>query len=108
LGEQHDRPEADRADATEAEFRELAACLTPMAGLLPAPDREAIELSEIQGLTQREASARAGVTLSGMKSRLQRARRKLKAMLVDCCRIELDSAGSRRRPRALRDQRRSV
>lgn len=94
LGEQHDRPEADRADAAGADFRELAACLAPMTGLLPAPDREAVELSEIQGLTQREASARAGVTLSGMKSRVQRARRKLRAMLLDCCRIELDRRGA--------------
>ena len=94
LGEQHDRPQADRADATEADFRELADCLTPMTRLLPEPDREAIDLSEIQGLTQREASARAGVTLSGMKSRVQRARWKLKAMLVDCCRIEMDRRGA--------------
>jgi len=75
------------------EFEQLAACLAPMIESLPAADREAIELSEIQGLTQREASARVGVTLSGMKSRVQRARRKLKATLLDCCRVELDRRG---------------
>jgi RNA polymerase sigma-70 factor (ECF subfamily) len=76
-----------------SELEELAACLAPMIESLPALDREAVDLSEIRGLTQREASVRAGVTLSGMKSRVQRARRKLKAMLLDCCRVELDRRG---------------
>jgi RNA polymerase sigma-70 factor (ECF subfamily) len=74
-------------------LEELAGCLAPMIQSLPPADRQAIELSEIQGLTQREASTRAGLTLSGMKSRVQRARRKLKTMLLDCCRIELDRRG---------------
>jgi RNA polymerase sigma-70 factor (ECF subfamily) len=89
-------PSEDPEDAGAApanELEELAACLTPMIESLPRADREAIELSEIAGLTQRQASSRAGVTLSGMKSRVQRARRKLKAMLLDCCRIELDGRG---------------
>jgi RNA polymerase sigma-70 factor (ECF subfamily) len=89
-------PRADmRASAgvEDAGVAELAACLTPMMESLPAADRQAIELSELEGLTQREASARAGVTLSGMKSRVQRARRKLKRRLLDCCRIELDRRG---------------
>jgi RNA polymerase sigma-70 factor (ECF subfamily) len=75
------------------ELEQLAACLTPMIERLPAPDREAIRLSEIDGLTQRDASSRAGVSHSGMKSRVQRARRKLKTMLLECCRIELDRRG---------------
>ncbi len=86
-------PGATAGNESSSGFEELAACLTPMvAALLPA-DREAIELSEIRGLTQREASTRAGLSLSGMKSRVQRARRKLKAMLLDCCRVELDRRG---------------
>jgi RNA polymerase sigma-70 factor (ECF subfamily) len=75
------------------DFEELAACLTPMVRALPPADRQAIELSELEGLTQREASTIARVSLSGMKSRVQRARRKLKAMLLDCCHIELDRRG---------------
>lgn len=74
-------------------LEELAACLAPMVESLPPADREAIELTELKGLTQREASKRSGVTLSGMKSRVQRARRKLAAMLLDCCHIELDRRG---------------
>jgi RNA polymerase sigma-70 factor (ECF subfamily) len=94
-GAEPELPVAQGASAGEEEgaFAELAACLAPLVESLPAADREAVELSELRGLTQREASTRAGVTLSGMKSRVQRARRKLKAMLLDCCRIELDRRG---------------
>lgn len=95
LSEEHEPPAPNVAGspASAGELEELAGCLAPMVDSLPPPDREAIDLSEIKGLTQREASAHAGVTLSGMKSRVQRARRKLKAMLLDCCRIELDRRG---------------
>ena len=96
LSADHDQPvNADAARDAESgrELAELSNCLAPMIEALPPADREAIELSEINGLTQREASTRAGVSLSGMKSRVQRARRKLKAMLLDCCRVELDGRG---------------
>jgi RNA polymerase sigma-70 factor, ECF subfamily len=98
-GALHDDGEApmgaapDRGAEAKGGLEELAGCLAPMIQSLPPADRQAIELAEIQGLTQREASTRAGLTLSGMKSRVQRARRKLKTMLLDCCRIELDRRG---------------
>jgi len=86
-------PGAVVGDESAREFEELAACLAPMVKSLPPADREAIELTELKGLTQREASSHAGVTLSGMKSRVQRARRKLKAMLLEGCHVELDRRG---------------
>jgi hypothetical protein len=35
-------------------------------------------------------AARLGLSISGMKSRVQRGRRQLKRVLVDCCEVELD------------------
>lgn len=81
--------ETGREDARAAEI-ELAPCLTPMVARLAGPYREAIELTSVHGLTQAEAAARAGVTISGMKSRVQRARDQLKAMLLRCCEVEVD------------------
>jgi RNA polymerase sigma-70 factor (ECF subfamily) len=69
---------------------ELAPCLTPMVARLREPYRQAIELTSMHGLTQNDAAKRAGVSLSGMKSRVQRAREQLKAMLLRCCEIEVD------------------
>lgn len=69
---------------------ELAGCLRPMIAQLPQDYREAVTLVELDGLTQQEAATRMGLSLSGMKSRVQRGRRRLKQMLDDCCLIHLD------------------
>jgi RNA polymerase sigma-70 factor, ECF subfamily len=72
---------------------ELTPCLQPMIARLSPPYRQAIELTELQGVTQAEAARRAGVSVSGMKSRVQRGREQLKQMLLACCEIELDVRG---------------
>lgn len=74
--------------------RELAPCLTPLIAKLPESYREAIELSEIEGLTQQETAQRLGITLSGAKSRVQRGRAKLQEMLLACCEVERDHRGA--------------
>jgi len=47
-------------------------------------------LVELDGLTQQAAAKQMGISLSGMKSRVQRGRKQLKQMLDDCCVIQLD------------------
>ena len=59
----------------------------------PSPYREAITLTELEGRTQREAAEMLGISLSGMKSRVQRGRAKLRAMLEACCEIAVDARG---------------
>ncbi len=69
---------------------ELAGCLRPMIDRLDKGYREALILVELEGLTQEAAAKRIGLSLSGMKSRVQRGRRQLKRKLSDCCLIQLD------------------
>lgn len=57
---------------------------------LPSPYREAITLVELEGLSHRRAAERVGISVSGMKSRVQRGRRMLRALLEQCCEIALD------------------
>ena len=64
-----------------------------MVESLPADYREALILTEYEGLTQRALAERLGLSFSGAKSRVQRAREKLKAMLLDCCHFEFDRFG---------------
>jgi len=45
---------------------------------------------ELEGLTHQAAAKRLGLSVSGMKSRVQRGRKQLKQMLQDCCLIQLD------------------
>ncbi|TKS61644.1 MAG: hypothetical protein EWM72_00392 [Nitrospira sp.] len=69
---------------------ELAACLRPMLNRLSNDYRDAVALVELEGLTQQAAAKRLGLSLSGMKSRVQRGRKQLKQMLDECCLIYLD------------------
>jgi RNA polymerase sigma-70 factor (ECF subfamily) len=69
---------------------ELASCLRPMIERLSEEYRQAVVLVDLEGLTQQEAAAQLGLSLSGMKSRVQRGRRQLKEMLEACCTIDLD------------------
>jgi RNA polymerase sigma-70 factor, ECF subfamily len=72
---------------------ELFPSVRAMIMSLPAKDRQALILTEYQGLTQKELAERLGISLSGAKSRVQRAREKLKQQLLACCHFELDRRG---------------
>ena len=81
-------------DRTEDDLmRELLPCVAAMVAALPDAYREALRLTEYEGLSQKEFSERLGISFSGAKSRVQRARAKIKAQLLDCCHFELDHAG---------------
>ena len=85
-----DLPDEAGAEDVRAAEAELAPCLVPMVARLSEPYRQAIELTSMHGLTQAEAARRTGVSISGMKSRVQRARGQLKAMLLRCCEVDVD------------------
>ena len=72
---------------------ELAEGLKEMVAQLPEPYREALLLTEYQGMTQPDLARRLGISLSGAKSRVQRARDKLRDLLLACCHVELDRRG---------------
>lgn len=78
--------------ATDARA-EMAHCIAPMVRQLPDGYRETIELTELGGLTQSAAAERLGLSVAGTKSRVQRARARLRTMLVRCCEIETDRRG---------------
>lgn len=84
------QPLPEGSDTVASEF---ARCLIPFIHELPERYRDALLLVEIEGLTQAEAAARMGMSVSGMKSRVQRGRVKLKTALLRCCAVELDSRG---------------
>jgi RNA polymerase sigma-70 factor (ECF subfamily) len=73
---------------------EVASWLSPMMESLDEADREALRLTDLEGLSQKELAARLGLSLTGAKSRVQRARKRLKEILLDCCQIETDRRGN--------------
>jgi len=90
-------PEAESAHLEEADDgaaeRELATYIAPFVAMLPSPYCEALTLTELEGLTQKEAAAMLGISVSGMKSRVQRGRQQLREALEACCHIALDVRG---------------
>ena len=72
---------------------DLALSLKEMVDQLPEPYREALLLTEYQGLSQVELAGRLGLSISGAKSRVQRGREKLRDLILACCHVELDRRG---------------
>lgn len=71
----------------------ISACVRPFVAALSPPYRRALELTTVQGLTQEEAARREGISLSGMKSRVQRARATVVRELQHCCGLHRDARG---------------
>lgn len=83
---------ADEPDAPTAEHL-LAACVAVFVARLPSPYREAVTLVELEGMTIKDAAAMVGISVSGMKSRVQRGRAQLREAMETCCQIGLDVRG---------------
>lgn len=83
----------DTREEENRALRELARCLVPLLDALPEPYHQALRLAEFEGAKQREVASRLGISLSGAKSRVQRARKMLRDVLLKCCRVELDRRG---------------
>ena len=87
---------ADDSDVTNAENvnAELAGCLDAMIERLPEDQRRALSMYELQRMSQKEIATRESMSLSGVKSRIQRGRKSLEAMLKACCEFQLDGRGN--------------
>lgn len=84
---------AETADDDREVARSLACCVSLFVARLPSPYREAVTLVELQDLTIREAAEIVNVSVSGMKSRVQRGRAQLRQLFEECCEIALDARG---------------
>lgn len=88
------RAGAQDPDDEGAAMEELAQCVRPLLEQLTAQDAEALRLTDLDGVTQSEAARRLNLSVSGMKSRVQRARVRLRGVLEECCRLQFDARGS--------------
>ncbi len=61
---------------------------------LPREYCEALCLTELDGLSQKEYAEKIGIPYSSAKSRVQRSRKLLKDMLLRCCHYEIDKYGT--------------
>lgn len=90
--------DTDPADDCDDHLSQLrcrgAGWLDEMIRSLPEGYHDAVQLAEIEGLSQQEVADRLGLSLSGAKSRIQRGRAMLKVVLEQCCHFEFDGRGN--------------
>ncbi len=93
-GEAAATPADPDPDGTEGLGADLAAYVRSVVDKLPAHYREAIRLTEFEGVTQVELARRLGLSVSAAKSRVQRGRALLRKEMERCCRWETDRYGA--------------
>jgi len=72
----------------------VSSCLNEMLLTLPEKYRQAIELTELQDLSQTLLAEKLNISYSGAKSRVQRAKQMLKEKMEAAYRIEMDGYGN--------------
>lgn len=92
LGEQD--PASNSDEERSCQRAKAGEWLDRLIGQLPEPYQQAVRLSEIEGRPQREIAERLGLSLSGVKSRVQRGRAMLKEILEQCCFFHFDGRGN--------------
>lgn len=92
-GLEFEEPAVVEPEISVASETGLAAFAAAAITQLPSPYREALTLTELQGVTQLAAAKLLGISTSGMKSRVQRGREKLRELLESKCDIVLDVRG---------------
>ena len=73
---------------------EFSKCIQPMMNSLPLKYQEAIRMTEIEGISQKELAKSINISYSGAKSRVQRGREMLKILLQECCAASSDTYGN--------------
>ena len=69
-------------------------CLRPMIESLPDIYRDALIMTELDGMKQKEYAEKVGISLSNAKIRVQRAKEKLKEIILQCCSYAFDKYGN--------------
>lgn len=83
-----DVPARESADPADRTIGDLTDCLAPMLRMLSESDAEVLKRIDLEGEAQTALAATLGVPLSTVKSRVQRARTKLRDAFDACCAIE--------------------
>ncbi|WP_299465288.1 sigma-70 family RNA polymerase sigma factor [uncultured Microscilla sp.] len=75
-------------------YQEAIELVTPLLMLLPPKYALPLKLADIDGAKQATIAQQLGLSLTATKSRIQRARKLLKELIMECCHIETDHQGN--------------
>lgn len=80
-------------DTADVDLADLARCLRPLLELLDDEDRRLLERVDAGGASQADVARELGIPLSTVRSRVQRARQRMRTIIERCCEVELDARG---------------
>lgn len=69
-------------------------CLLPFIDQLPDKYKDALNKTVYGDLSQKAYAQQLGISYTGLKSRVQRARKQLKELFTQCCNIKTDNYGN--------------
>ena len=91
----YQQPSEEESNFKENELNEVVGIwLKEFKKDLDPKYQEALQMVDIEGITQVELARRLGISVSGAKSRVQRGREQLKQKLIDCCPVKTDQYGN--------------
>lgn len=81
------------APTAESDKKDFTKCMLTMIDGLDANNRATFVRSEIDGIPMYTIATEMGLSVSAVKSRIQRTRAKLKDAMISCCGLEVNSRG---------------
>lgn len=69
-------------------------CIKPFINKLPDNYKAALLITEFQNISQKELAKKLNISYSGVKSRVQRGKEKLKELILNCCAFQNDKYGN--------------
>lgn len=82
--------QADSSDAAE----KLAPVVRSMIDQLPERYSKVLRMADLDGIKYSDIAAEFRISVSAVKSRVQRGRRMLRDLLLQCCHLEFDMYGT--------------
>ena len=71
----------------------LGACVTRVLSELSSEDRNIIEQCDLEGVKQKDYAEAQGISLAAVKSRLLRARERMRTRMSKACQVRFDEQG---------------
>jgi RNA polymerase sigma-70 factor, ECF subfamily len=81
-------------DSKEPLYRALSQCINQKINNLPPTYKQAIVLTYMNDFAQKTVAEKLDLSYSGVKTRVQRGREKLKDLILECPNIETDDKGN--------------
>lgn len=75
------------ADTDSQAWQEMSACIVPFIAQLPEEYRTLMQLSELDGIPQKELAEKLDMNYTTLRSKVQRGRKKLKQLITSCCTV---------------------